>query len=452
MKASSNRQNNPVWRFFSSVRLAVILLIILAIASIAGTLIPQGEPLQFYMERYGPNVFRFIKTLHINNTYHSWWFMTLLGLFSSNLTVCVLKRLPFTLKLYRRDNISRDTGSLLSMPFKKKWEVKRGLDDSAVQKIISSFKGIAGRSRERADVDQGRLFLTESGKWSYWGLYFLHSSILIIFGGALIGLFFGFKGNIMLAEGEKANYIVNKQTGEHIELGFSVRCDRFHISFYENGAPKEFRSDLTILNEDKEVSQKSIVVNDPLIYEGITFYQASYRAIPEATVNITASDGLQHTLIIPAFQKVRWPQEDLTFGLIQYLPNVHGGSAAKIWVADQSGRAEVLWLLKGNEKRINRGENSYRVSLKNASQGYLTGLQVKKDPGVWVVWLGCTILILAFAVVFWVPHQRKWLWIGPRDGKTLIILAGQTNKNRLQFEKDFSKIERAMDLSIGARQ
>jgi len=453
MKASSSiYQDNPIWRFFSSVRLAVFLLITLAVTSIAGTLIPQRESLQFYLETYGPNFFRIIKFLHLYDTYHSWWYLTLLGLFSTNLIVCTLKRLPFTLRLFRKDNLSMDSGRLLRMPFKKDWEVKEELDNDSIRSIISAFKDVVGKFHERPDTaDGGRLFLEERGKWSYWGIYCLHGSILIIFLGALVGLFMGFKGSVMLPEGETIDHIVNKQTGEQIPLGFSVRCDRFDISFYDNGAPKEYRSDLTVLNGNKEVVRKSIVVNDPLKYRGITFYQASYRAIPEVTVRVAESESTQRLLTISAFQKTLWPEAQLTFGLIQYLPSVHGRPAAQIWIGDREGREGSLWLLKGNKKEFKKGENSYGISLVNARQRYLTGLQIKKDPGVWIVWLGCAFLVIGFTVVFWVPHRRVWLWIGRREGKTIVILSGQTSKNKLQFEKDIRKIEKALDSRLGAR-
>ena len=91
----------------------------------------------------------------------------------------------------------------------------------------------------------------------------------------------------------------------------------------------------------------------------------------------------------------------------------------------------------------------YKISLTNAKQRYLTGLQVKKDPGVLIVWLGCTVLIVGFAVVFWVPHRRMWLWIGHRKGRTVVILSGQTNKNKLRLEKDMKKIEEALNSNLG---
>ncbi len=454
MKASSSsHRSNPIWRFFSSIHLAVFLLITLAITSIIGTVIPQGESPQFYLEHYRYNFFLILKTLHLNDTYHSWWYMTLLGLFSINLIVCTLRRLPFTLKLYKRDSLSLAPDRLLKMPFKKSWKIERCLDNISIERIISGFKESVGKVREAPDVDGGRLFLAEKGKWSYWGIYALHSSVLVIFVGALVGLFLGFKGSVMLSEGKTIDSIVDRETGVSIPLGFSVRCNHFYISFYDNGAPKEYRSDLTILNGKKEVLHKSIVVNNPLRYRGITFYQASYQAIPEASLRIVSPDGRQTSLDIPAFQTVLWPEARLTFGLMRYEPgNIHGRPAVQVWVENQSGQARAFWLLAGEERELNEGRNSYRISLVDVNEHYLTGLEVKKDPGVWIVWLGFAILVFGFGVVFWVPHQRIWLWIGHKDGKSLIILSGQSNKNRLRFEKNIKKVEEVLDSSIGVQR
>jgi cytochrome c biogenesis protein len=445
--SSSSRKDNPVWSLFSSVRLAVFLLIALAATSVVGTLLPQGESLQFYLEQYGPGFFPVIKLLHLHDTYHSWWFVTLLAVFCVNLTVCAIKRLPFTLKLYKRDSLAVGAEHLSKMPLKSRWEVKGNVDARVMDATVSRFQQMAGRSREKNGVDGGRLFLAERGKWSYWGLYGLHCSILVIFLGALVGLFLGFKGSIMLPEGESADHVVDMKTGLDMPFGFSVRCDKFSVDFYETGAPKEFRSDLTILNHGNEVLRKAIRVNDPLQYNGITFYQASYQATPEMILTITAGDGSQRTLSVTAYQKTTWAETDMAFWVSEYRPDVHGG-AARIWIVDNKAPAEDIWLLKEKEREFDRSGNIYRIRLDEARQRYMTGLQVKKDPGVWIVWIGCTTLIIGFVVVFWVPHRRMWLWIGTQKGKHVVLFAGQINKNRLHFEKDFAEVQEAIDRSL----
>ena len=447
-------KSNIILNFFSSVKLAITLFILLAITSIIGTVLPQGESLQFYLENFGPTYFKIIKGLELYDTYHSWWYLSLLGLFSINLIVCTIRRLPYTLKLYRRDALDLSLDDLTRRPFKKVWKLGRaGTDETLKSRLKGVFASIGGKIRSRSNVQGGELYLIEKGKWNYWGVYFIHVSILVIFAGAVFGSFTGFKGRIMLLEGETTDHALKRDEAGNITripLDFSIKCDKFRVEFYPNGAPKLFQSDLAIIKDGKEVKKKSILVNDPLTYEGVTFYQSSYESLPEIEVKITSPDGKQRRFRLSAFEKAMWPKTGLVIGLIKYLPNVHGAPAARVYIGDPSGNGDALWLLKGHDKEYRIGDSTFRISLVKGGEKYMTGLQVKKDPGVWIVWLGCIMLIAGFGVVFWVPHERYWLWIGnnPQEGLE-VVLAGQTTKNKIAFEKRFKKIEKEIEKITG---
>lgn len=441
-KKTDKPRGNPLINLFSSVKLAVFLLITLAVTSIIGTVIPQGESMQLYLERYGATWFRVIKTLHLFDTYHSWWYLSILALFSLNLIVCTLKRLPYTIRLFKKDMLNVTPDYLSRMPLKYIWKKKT---DADVSRMFDRFEQESGSVKHGDNSEGTRLSLRESGRWSYWGIYGLHCSILVIFAGAVFGSFTGFKGRIMLLEGETTDHLLQNGSGEPVPLGFQLRCDNFDVSFYDTGAPKEFRSDLVILEDGREVMEKSIVVNDPLEYKGVTFYQSSYQPVSEVTLAITGSDGSSVTLKVPAFERVTWPDTGLVVGLSKYIPNAHGSEAARIWFASAAGMSEPMWILKGSPKDFNYGGVSYRLALKDARERYFTGLQVKKDPGVWIVWLGCAAMILGFAVVFWVAHRRMWLWSGVFNGEKVVILAGRSNKNKMAFERDFKKMRDALD-------
>ncbi len=445
-KKTEKSRGNPLVNLLSSVKLAVFLLITLAVTSIIGTVIPQGESMQFYLERYGATGFRLIKNLQINDTYHSWWYLSLLGLFSLNLVVCTLKRLPYTIKLFTRDLLDVTPDYLSRMPNRHIWKKR---SPGMVDKMFSRFEQLIGSVRHGGDGEKTRLSLSESGRWSYWGIYGLHCSILVIFAGALFGSFTGFKGRIMLLEGETTDHLMQSGSGEPVPLGFQLRCDNFDVSFYDTGAPKEFRSDLVVIDGGREVLKKSIVVNDPLEYRGVTFYQSSYQPVSEVTLAITGSNGSAVTLRVPAFERVPWKEAGLVVGLSKYIPNAHGSEAARIWFASAAGMSEPMWILKGSPKEFNYGGVAYRISLEDASERYFTGLQVKKDPGVWIVWFGCLAMVLGFAVVFWVAHRRMWLWSGVFNGEDVVILAGQANKNRMAFERDFEKVRDALNETEG---
>ncbi len=451
---NAHSQSNILVRFFSSVKLAVFLFIILAITSIIGTILPQGESLQFYLENYGPFYFKIIKTLQLYDTYHAWWYLALMGLFSVNLIVCTIKRLPYTMRLFKRDYLDLGKDALLNRPFKAQWQIAQKTNPADLkEEIKKSFLALVGKARMKQDVDGGQLYLAEKGRWNYWGVYLIHVSILIIFAGAVFGTFTGFKGRVMLLEGESTDHAVQMDAHGNIKkipLGFTLKCNDFQVDFYPNGAPKLFKSDLSILENGQEVLKRSIVVNSPLTYKGVTFYQSSYQSVPDLKIRIVSSDGEQKILDLSAFDKGLWPKKRILIGIIKYLPNVHGAPAARIYVGDVSGnQGDAIWLLKGHDREVRVGRDTYRLSLISAKEKFMTGLQVKKDPGVWIVWLGCTIMIIGFGIVFWVGHRRTWLWIGQDGDKLNIILAGQTNKNKVSFEKEFNKIKEAINKQIG---
>jgi len=426
------KNKDSVIDYLCSVKLAIFLLIVLSVTSVFGTLIPQGEPLNFYQERFNPTFFNLIKLFRLYDAYNSWWFLTILNLFSVNLICCTLKRLPLTIKLLKKNILDTDAEKISRISMKKTIDITNNNDYS------SKIKGILGNTKSKKLDDGSEIITSERGKINYLGVYILHSSILIIFLGGILGAILGFKGNLMLLEGEKSSRIINPRTSEEIPLGFEVRCDKFAVEFYDDGRmPKEFRSDLAIIDNNLEVLKTQIIVNKPLTYKGITFYQASYQSVPEISIEIEKKNNKKETLKLSAFDTINIPETSLSLGILQFLPDVHGVPAARIWISDGKNFTDAQWVIKDKSKVFGIGtEQEFKIYLSEVTEKFMTGLQVKKDPGVWIVWLGCAGLIFGFIVVFWIPHRRLWVLI--KDNK--ILIAGQTNKNQFQFERDFDMI------------
>ena len=97
---------NSFWEFFASVKLALFCFFTLAFASIVGTIIPQKEQAGFYIQKYGESTAQFFQLLNIPDMYNSWWFVSLLSLFSINLIVCSIDRLPTVWKVATMDNLA----------------------------------------------------------------------------------------------------------------------------------------------------------------------------------------------------------------------------------------------------------------------------------------------------------------------------------------------------------
>ena len=112
----------------------------------------------------------------------------------------------------------------------------------------------------------------------------------------------------------------------------------------------------------------------------------------------------------------------------------------KIWFGDKQGKPVEFWADENQPITINRPAADYRFEIKTR---FATGLQVAKDPGVWWVYAGCSLMILGLMVVFFLSHRRVWVWVSSEGKGTTIVISGNANKNKPSFEKDLEKIEMA---------
>ena len=263
-------EQNTFMRFFSSIRLTLFTLFALAVTSIIGTVIPQKEPMQFYIQKYGENWATVFHMLYIPDMYGSRWFLSFLVLLSINLIVCTIDRFPNIWKLVTADVLSQDPDRIEKMSNRHVLSAKSSHQDAVA--IVTDVLHKAGWNTEQTNKNNGLLLGSQKGAWTRLGVIGVHVSIIIIFIGAIIGSVLGYKASVMIPEGSATDRVYETGTNKAIPLGFQVRCDRFALSFYDTGAPKEYRSDLTVFENGKKAIKKSIVVNDPMDYKGLTFY------------------------------------------------------------------------------------------------------------------------------------------------------------------------------------
>ncbi|MBU0728365.1 MAG: cytochrome c biogenesis protein ResB [Proteobacteria bacterium] len=432
-----------IWDSLASVKLTLFVLISLALASIIGTLIPQNQPEIDYIRQYGDSLTRMFKILDFTDMYSSWWFTGLLLLFSINLIVCTIDRLPNVIRLITTDNLNTDRQRIAKMAQRHTIETVRP-EEIALLNVQEAMSGHGWKTEQATLEDGGKILFSQKGAWTRLGPYIVHISILIIFIGAVIGSFFGYKGSVYIPETTSVNKIYEFGTNRPIPLGFEVRCDNFRLSRYKDGSPSEYRSDLTVIDNGKEVLSKSIVVNDPLDYKGFTFYQSSYDSQRRFLVklkNNTTNTG--RSFIVNPGQQVSWPGTNINFGIINLSgPDALGAYRFKIWFTDNKGEPSIFWVENETDAVITRSDTDYLFTTK---EHYATGLQVARDPGVWPVYIGCMLMIFGLYVAFFLSHRRIWAYITKEDSKTLVILGGLSNKNKIGFENDFTTIVEALD-------
>ena len=436
------KTENMVWRFFASVKLALFSLLVLATTSIIGTLIPQKNPPEFYIEAFGQRTAQFFQMLDVPDMYNSWWFISLLLLFSINLIVCTIDRLPNVWQMVVMNNLDTDSERLEKMPHRQVFHA-RG-EPASLAELATGLLAKNGWKAQGENKPTSSLLFAQKNAWSRLGVYAVHLSILIIFAGAIIGSLFGFKANVMIPEGSATDAAFETGTGKPIPLGFTVQCNDFQVSYYaDGGTPKEFRSDLTV-RDDKagKTFDRRIIVNDPLDYKGITFYQSNYQPLEGFNISITnKSTNVRQNFQIPVAQKISWPGTGIEFGIINQQVRSRMGDVdkIKIWFFDGQGEPSMFWLDNDATGIIDRPSAAYEIQ---ASQVYATGLQVAKDPGVWTVYVGCILMLIGLYVAFFLSHRRVWVDIVREEDtdRCRILVCGTSNKNKIAFEKEFSAL------------
>ena len=436
-----------IWQFFCSVKLAVYTLVLLAATSIIGTIILQNGTHEQYLRLYGEALYNLIKVFNIDDMYHAWWFLSLLVILCINIVVCSIERISGTWKIIFPKKIKFNPGRFRKLKNLETFTINK--DIPSISNDYESFLSKTIGKVIKEETQTGTIMYAETGRWTRIGVYVVHSSILLLLIGALIGALFGFKANMQLDEGATSDtaFMVKKRLP--VNLGFSIRCNDFDVKFYDTGAPEEFKSNLTIIENGKESFTRNIVVNHPLRYKGINIFQSSYGSgKPDSAVLdiIRQSDKSVTNQTIKIGEEIGLPEDLGLFKLEGFLPhfdfrgnNLGQAFIGKITQKDGNSFQIALPTKFPTFDKMRKGTFAFVV--KEFEQKYYTGLQITKDPGVWYVYSGFILMILGCWVTFFMSHQSFFVEIEKADGNSSkISISGTTNRNNQGMKLKIKKI------------
>ncbi|MBS3906159.1 MAG: cytochrome c biogenesis protein ResB, partial [Syntrophaceae bacterium] len=257
------------------------------------------------------------------------------------------------------------------------------------------------------------------------GPHLTHFSLVLILAGSLIGNIWGFKGFVNIPQGDETATIFLKGTAKELGLDFTIRCEKFEMSYYPGSeVVREYLSDLVILEGGQEVLKKRIRVNDPLHYEGVNFYQSSYGFLPslpeerkaELEIIPKGNDPKTFRIQLGEGETKQVQGTDYKVELAALIPDFSLGEGNRIFSrSDQPNNPAVQVNIYQNGKLSYQGwsflkhpdfhgskDDTYRVKFINYSGGErpYTGLMVVKDPGIPVVWTGFGLLTLGLIFAF----------------------------------------------------
>lgn len=456
-----------VWEMlacFRSVHLAVVLLSLLALGTLAGVLLPQ-EGLVDTAEikrSFGTN-YRMLKAMGLFNVYSTYWFIAIEVLFFFNLLFGSFQWLkPAFLAATRRvfcgpEHIEASPHRLV---FRADEPVEKALAE--VETLLKSKRYRVFRGQPRQDGT--RPLYASKGNFSRLGPVVAHFGILMMLVASVYGAFFGFKAQKLAVPGETFRIqdaqMFKPNVDEAVWLGsvpdWRIRVNDFRIEYYPEGqvppntaVVKQYYADLSVLDSaGKETKRETISVNHPLGMDDTMLYQASFNptgklflTLNGKPVSVKADSTFMNRPV--GFTPLKNGQMLMAFPFfVQQDPNVTRNYVV-LFLRDPEGgfvgarpgkMPPNLRLLEGQSGQLNGMTFSY------VKPEIATGLQIKKGPEV--PWMYLSYIIIILGTIMCVFSQRRlWVAVVPDGVASRVLMLYKTNKARLSFLKELQGIQ-----------
>lgn len=458
-----------LWNFFGELKVVIVLLIVISVASILGTVILQNAHPEQYVRTYGIGIYNLVgstflqhlipidydvdpqryvvafggwahgnlRALGLTHVYSSRWYVALLGMLGFSIFVCSANRLRMILDAGGRKVREYDPDRLLN--YSNSRRVEMGGDIESGKKAVGRA---AGRHRFRLRVgpadENGVSFEAERGAIRRWGAFITHASLLVIFAGALLGVYAGFEDMEIVPEGESF-YVARGD--------FWVRVNSASVEYDRMLRPLEYTSDLSVFEGGREVARKNIEVNHPLVYKGIYFYQSSF-GVESVEIRVAGRDGPAGSAYMepgrPSFVAGGLPR--LFFGSDDVFADRDNPRIFLRYLDPGGSPRGIGWLTRDEPLKF----MGARFVLGDIWQ--YTGLQVKKDPGIPLVWVGCTLLVVGMFMMFYIRRRRVFGAVRVAEGgKVVITVAGTAGRGDEGFGESFSRFGDSLEEIAGSK-
>ena len=412
---------SQILNWLSSLKVAILLLLLIAISCAAGTLIPQQESDLFYYETFNLSPFlgiingKILLLFELNHIYTSFWFLLLLSWLGVALAVCSFRRqLPILrsaltwidYKSYRQiaklsiaqtiqtNNPSKSLEKLTINLKKRGWNVKE------TDGRIAARQGVIGRL----------------------GPILIHIGMILLMLGATYGSLNGQTIEKFLAPGRSIDLLDRNK-----EKGLTIELNKFQILRDPQGRAEQYKSKVNIIEPNGLSKEKEISVNYPLRYKGLTLYQADW-SLAAITIQFANSPKLQIPIeSLPELGEQVWgtlipTKKDGSDPILLTVNNELG----PVKIYDNNGTNLIT--LNTNEEAEVKGSLIKIINIIPSS-----GLLLKRDPGVPIVYASFALILLGGSLSI---ISTKKIWVLCEKDKSLIYIGGLSNRNLSGLSKE----------------
>ncbi len=419
------RKIGKILNWLSSLKIAILLLILIAISCAVGTTIPQQESDQFYYEFFNKNPFlgvingNILLLLALNHVYTSFWFLLLLTWLGISLAVCSFKRQLPMLKSALNWVDYKSTRQIAKLSIAK--TIKTNNPSKSLEKLTTKL-----REQGWNVIEKDRRIAARKGVIGRLGPILIHLGMILLMIGATYGSLTGENIEKFLVPGRSIDLLDRNE-----EKRLTIELKKFKIERDSKGRAEQYRSLVTLIEPNGIAQDKEISVNYPLRYKGLTLYQADW-SLAAITIQIENSPKLQIPIqSIPELGEQVWgttiPTKSNGEDPILLTVNNELGPVS---IYDNDG-TKLSMLSTNKEAKEIKGSLLKVINVIPSS-----GLLLKRDPGVPLVYTSFAIILVGGCLSI---ISTKKIWALHEEDKPLIYIGGLSNRNLSGFSKELPK-------------
>ncbi|MGZ0053163.1 cytochrome c biogenesis protein ResB [Brevibacillus gelatini] len=483
----SKKWIDRIWNAFSSVKIAIGIIIVILVASAVGTVFPQQQYIpvpvpteadvaRFYTETYG-TLGTVYYELGFHNLYSSWWFVTLLVLLGTSLVICSLDRVVPLYKALSKPRLNQHKSFLKGQKLFGEGE----LAPEADQAELLDRAAVALKKKGYRIFRAERAIMAEKGRFSRWGPYVNHIGLILFLIGVLMRNIPGFYLDeyVWVREGQtvaipSTPYYIKSENYETTYWSEEEMPEKLELN---GGAiPKNFQTDAVLyLNKNADVPGKKpelvevqkgpIVVNHPMIEGDIAIYQSGVQEMQLGALNFVLVDAKNGNKELGAFKFDLYnpeAEQEVAAGIkvrvLDYFPDFIMGSDGKpatktnlpknpmvaLEIVDGTAQvSEKLVYLQG-AVLTQKEDARFNLTFQKPDLVDISGLNVRIDKAVPLIYFGSFIFMIGVVMGFFWQHRR--IWVQTQD--ETVLLAAHTNKNWFGLRREVDGLVDQLQLPV----
>lgn len=404
-----------IWRFFCSVRAAVVEIIILAVLVLIGTL--RGSSVPQSLADAVPVTAPLVERWYAWDVFRSLPFAGILTILAIAITICTMNRAPGIWLAIAHPTITTTHGFLRNAEVSARFS-SEATAPAFAQEIQNAMR--ASGFRTLTEERNGEIHLYgDRWRFSRLATFPFHLALILILVGGIVGAAWGFREEaLIIPEGSI------RDLGHG--TGLSVRLDDFSEVYREDGSPLIYRSDIAIMEDGEAIHSGSMTVNNPLTFGDIVFYQSGFGQAVSLTVE-DQNGAVLYDDSLPLGPFRSRLNEDAPAARMDLVP---AGVALSIVAPDENPAnapekdtlnlrpGEMFFMIRplGPDSpldmpigaTVSQGESIKLgdLTLTFVRERRFSVLQVARNPGIPIFIAASILLVGGLAVTFYFPHRR----------------------------------------------